>query len=329
MKIDQLLEEGISSIVYHTTAIDTMFNILSSDKIHTSGAFIHRESNLSKDRLFYLSTSRSKSSSYLSEQGDANATMKLDGRLLGSRYKGHAMDYFASRNRFQDIKIDEMEDRVITDTPYIPNASRYIQEIDILIDPDKETPQFYFKYLTSIHFLAARKGITVRVYMNRRDLITNNVRRTRSVPKAISFFMGGDIPKTVEEYKDTMMSNMFKRDNAHVPKIKSPSQQRVDADARFLVKVLTINENDRNFGDSSFTENEWREIAKIPNHSGMTFNRVLNSLRGLGKHKTIQDLVRIARRSGAGTRGISDLDDFLINRAKILLRKRLDNMRDF
>lgn len=316
MKIEKfvgVLEEGISPVVYHTTSVVNMFDILKSDTFVTSSAFKHNEIGYNKGKLYFFSVARSKLNSYLKdEHGNIHATMKLDGRKFANQYKAYAMDYFP-----HDRSVNEMEDRILTDKSSIPNASKYIQEIDILINPERVQPSRFLKYLTSIHFLATRKGITTRVYFNKNDLVSNNVSRSLSIPKAISHLMG-TVPKTVDEYKTTMRSNDFKRDNTKLLKVHDYDLQRTEKEARSIIRILTTREESTDY--NSFELSDWKMIERIASGKYRHLTNVLYGLKKAGKHKTIQDIIRIARSAGAGRSGIDDLEHFLIQKCKNLIK---------
>ncbi len=92
---------------------------------------------INKNKFFYLSTTRSKSSGF--RKGDSKIV--LDGRKLKQRYKITPVDYWNwPKNDKQDtsayiysMKSLEQEDRIVTDKPSIPNAKDYLLGIHIYI----------------------------------------------------------------------------------------------------------------------------------------------------------------------------------------------------
>lgn len=131
MKIGDVLTESVSDIVYHFTGYDKALKILKHNTLALS-PFLAKgvESNVIKTRkLFYLSTTRSK----LGHYGQNNYSMVafvLDGRKLAQRYSAKAVDYWGLP------KSSEMEDRILSDHPYIKNASQYIKSVDVYFHED-------------------------------------------------------------------------------------------------------------------------------------------------------------------------------------------------
>jgi len=141
-EFENILSEGLSKILYHYTHISNLFSILKMNKFATS-------SNLgsvadawkSGGKNFFFSTSRAKGmSGYGKNHG--NVAIVLDGEKLNQKYKGSPVDYWNWSFKRSDYKSDndyinalqskELEDRIMTDKPYIDNAKDYILEIHIL-----------------------------------------------------------------------------------------------------------------------------------------------------------------------------------------------------
>jgi len=140
-EFENILSEGLSKILYHYTHISNLFSILKMNKFATS-------SNLgsvadawkSGGKNFFFSTSRTKGKSGYG-RNHGTVAIVLDGEKLNQRYKGFPTDYwnwstkrsdYKSDNDYMDVlKSKELEDRVVTDKPYIDNAKDYILEIHI------------------------------------------------------------------------------------------------------------------------------------------------------------------------------------------------------
>lgn len=127
IKLKKLLMEGISDIVYHKTYIHSAYEILKNDEFKlssTAGSIADKRG----DKLYFFSTARNLSSSYFSV-GEFTVLFKLDGRKLGQKYKGFPVEYWGLRQK----GTSEEEDRIVTDDPYIKNATKYIDELHILL----------------------------------------------------------------------------------------------------------------------------------------------------------------------------------------------------
>ena len=120
-----VVREGITDVVFHKTPIDRAADIMKTNKFMTSVAFgTPSDKEKNKGKLYFLSTARSPTSQYYA--GLPSVTFKLDGRKLGQRSKAAAVDYWGD-----GYDLDEMEDRVFTDKPFIEPAMDYITEVHI------------------------------------------------------------------------------------------------------------------------------------------------------------------------------------------------------
>lgn len=130
MKIGDLLNEGISPIVYHATRADAALNILKNNEFVLRPIFTSSEHSYG-GRGFFLSTARSKTGSYagsyMGNSAGGLVMFTLDGRKLSQRHSGRSVDFFGAG---REDNYDEMEDRVFSDKPEIP-AIPYILKVDI------------------------------------------------------------------------------------------------------------------------------------------------------------------------------------------------------
>jgi len=138
----QSLNEGLSDIVYHFTHVGNIPNILTTNKINTSNNLgTPADAQKDKGRAFYFSTQRSKGKAGYGYAHGSDAVLVLDGKKLMHRYKGFPTDYWnwsMSRKNYDSdnayinaLRSKEMEDRIVTDKPYIEPASDYILEIHV------------------------------------------------------------------------------------------------------------------------------------------------------------------------------------------------------
>jgi hypothetical protein len=137
------LNEGLSKILYHFTYIPYLINMLKINKFSTSSNLgSSADSNIDNGKFFFFSTQRTNGlSGYGKNHG--NVILVLDGEKLNQRYKGFPIDYWNWSKNPKDydsvyayknaLLSSELEDRIITDKPYIDNAKNYILEIHINI----------------------------------------------------------------------------------------------------------------------------------------------------------------------------------------------------
>ena len=165
MKIASILTEGLSDILYHSTSLYNVLNILKNNKLRLSpdlGA--ESESNLrKKNKIYYMSFARSKMGEYHSPSKYSGnlSLIVFDGRQLKQDgYSGAPVDYWGWGNK------DEMEDRLYSKSPYIEDAAKYITEIHTFFkrgDQENDTAKSV-RWLRSAYIMAKRLGITMYVY---------------------------------------------------------------------------------------------------------------------------------------------------------------------
>lgn len=162
MLIEQIINEKLSSVLYHATGISTVLNILKSDSFRltpdlgsTSDASFRK-----KDKIYYMSFARSKTGAYHYPVGWQGALLVIDGDKLSARYSGGPVDYWNNNTK------DEMEDRLYSKNGYIPKASDYIKEIHLYVKQDKEDYRTakLTRWARQIYIAGSRKNIPVYFY---------------------------------------------------------------------------------------------------------------------------------------------------------------------
>ena len=92
-----MLNEGMSSILYHFTSLENGFNIAKNDVIYLQSAYAKDSDNFDKKRKFYLSCTRIYSSQFgyskkFSHYGGVRIV--LDGDKLANNFKGKQINYW-------------------------------------------------------------------------------------------------------------------------------------------------------------------------------------------------------------------------------------------
>ena len=144
------LNEGLSDILYHFTYFGGLLSILKQNEFHASTNIgSSADLNTSAGRFFFFSATRSRGAEGAGAGfGGRSVKLVLDGRKLGQRYKGFPIDYWQYSTKPSDwpnvndyvasMKGKEMEDRIVLDSPTIPNAAEYIMEIHVLVGKRSE-----------------------------------------------------------------------------------------------------------------------------------------------------------------------------------------------
>ena len=167
------IEESLTDIVYHGTSIDSMHQILSSNRVMTSvAAGVGADAKLNKEKFYFFSTARS-INTFKEGFGIAewSGIFVLDGRKLSQKYKGAAVDYWGP-----EFDQDETEDRLVTDDPYIENFSKYIKEVRLNL------PKMNVRNITNLMFkrimgsidVLESKNIPFKIVTDRKQLFINN-----------------------------------------------------------------------------------------------------------------------------------------------------------
>lgn len=150
---EDMLNEGLSNILYHFTYTSSLLSILKYNKFATSSNLgSNADSWKDKGRFYFFSTQRTKGmSGYARHHG--NVAIVLDGRKLNYTFKGYATDYWNWSKKRSDYKSigdytnalqsEENEDRIVTNKPYIDNANKYIIEIHILVNENEDKDRVY------------------------------------------------------------------------------------------------------------------------------------------------------------------------------------------
>jgi hypothetical protein len=135
MKIIDILNERISSRVFHYTRVNTALKIVQSGQFeltHVLGSG-WEERYAPKNYPYFLSTTRTRVGGYHGYVGQDAVLLELDGNFYNQHYPGRAVDYWGNRNPTQSHHKDhEAEDRIFSRDSTIPAA---IIAIDLYISP--------------------------------------------------------------------------------------------------------------------------------------------------------------------------------------------------
>ena len=128
-------EAGLSQVLYHLTDLYKCAENLKQNRMRMSSTMGNTSDfSLTKGKIYFMSLARSPASDYLLGFISGSVILKINGAKLGSRYTGIPVDYWSSLQR-RKAGSSEMEDRIVSDKPYIEDASDYIEAIFISISP--------------------------------------------------------------------------------------------------------------------------------------------------------------------------------------------------
>jgi hypothetical protein len=234
-EIKNILSEGLSKILYHYTYIPNLISILNSNQFATSSNLgSNADLRKSSGKYFFFSTSRAKGmSGYGSRHG--TVAIVLNGQKLSEKYKGSPIDYWNYSSKRSDyssdsdyinvLKSKELEDRIITNKPYIDNAKSYILEIHILA---KTNRQDFIDKNEVREILNLANNIPVYFYGNENDYKLQNKAKAIQPEKL-------NIPDDLERYGgDTKIERQardiqwFFKDIAPIIILKSDKKEAIE-----------------------------------------------------------------------------------------------------
>jgi len=185
IQLKKILQERISDTVYHITSIYKLYSILKENQFILNSTVERSEYHYSRNRFYYLSTSRSKNNWYFKDYTSDNlkaCILVLDGNKLNNKYKGIPVDYFSTAiNR---ITWDEMEDRIISNNPEISNAKSYIKEIHIYYLAEQYSTEDNNNIYTLLNKIKKMiKSIPIYFYTDRNSFLKLNKKDTIDIPE--------------------------------------------------------------------------------------------------------------------------------------------------
>jgi hypothetical protein len=252
-----LLEEGLSPVLFHHTDIWSLLSILEMDAFKLSPVFdALRDQELNLGRMFYLSTSRTRTASYRFSRMSASTTsvfLTLDGKKFSNNFKGAPVDFFGKSDRERKSKPYEQEDRIVSNKELIPNALSYITKIEIFKE-DNKVP----RGLNLDHLVNLTKGkIPVLWYKDKQSYTVGNAAKALD----IRLLRESDV---VEEA--SFSTNKWIAEN--VPKeYRRPLIATINMMGKLGVSLTTTN-----------YENQVRTIAKLYNVDFMMLMSFLKKL---------------------------------------------------
>ena len=235
--------EGLTDVVYHFTTIEGIIGIMKMDAFKLADIRGKWQYNPDIKRPYYICVTRQKygKTGYSSMRKDFLIRLTLNGRKLSERYKGIPFEYFyvnKGKTPFEimkdrDGKITpeqgevQNEERIVSSHPYIKDASKYIDRIDInaekmskevldeIIDLIKENNLFdklYVYYNSKDYILQSNKfeKLTESLLDNDDELFNNT-----SIENKInnSFPDYADIERCKEysyEYNKNLSASLYK-----------------------------------------------------------------------------------------------------------------------
>ena len=200
MKINEILTEAASDVIYHYTGIRPALRILQAGNF----ALSRSTGNKSEEQYappgydYFFSTTRSKTGDYHRMVGNGAVMFVLDGQWFNQRYKVKPVDYWDRAWLSSPDRTREAEDRVFSKTPEIPiNGVReihaYINEHNAWRSPE----------LRMMLLAAKQRGIPIYLYDDETAWRLQDARKQLSVQQMAPLLKGTlPVPQQYRPSKD-------------------------------------------------------------------------------------------------------------------------------
>lgn len=203
-----IINERLSSKVYHFCDIDAFFGVCENNEFMltpTSTNAIDRKLCTKGNYTYPYSMCFSRSSSskqgypLMRRNGKSGSTwrtclvrMEIDGDKLNNLYKAHAVNYY------EDIKLTEFEDRLLSRNGIIKNASQYIKRVDILVNKNIFNNKLMYNRLQMLYQIYFNNKIIpqnkIFIYNNENDfnkMSINGVLTKNSINNLVNSYKDG------------------------------------------------------------------------------------------------------------------------------------------
>ncbi len=164
MKINQILSESISPVVYHYTGVTNALKILKTGVFQLSSVAGSVEQQYApKGKLYFLSTTRTRHGGYHDTVGSTAVLFQMDGNWYNRRYSGGPIDYWGNRDTLKGHhRSHEAEDRIFSSEPTIPIDG--VTGVHVLVSDSADQPQR--ARARQLMILCKKQGIPVHLYDN-------------------------------------------------------------------------------------------------------------------------------------------------------------------
>lgn len=163
MRAKELLNERLSSVVYHYTPLASAKNILSSGNFELSSSLGSIEQQYQpKGYPYFLSTTRTKRGGYHANNPENSGVLfVLNGDWYNRHYKSAPIDYWQERGKLLPGRSSEAEDRVFSKEPTMSIGG--VTEVHVYVNPDKVTDTIKAR-ARQVIILAKKLGLPTYFY---------------------------------------------------------------------------------------------------------------------------------------------------------------------
>lgn len=139
MRAKELINERVSSVVYHYTPLGPAKNILSSGNFELSSSLGSVEQQYQpKGYPYFLSTTRTRRGGYHTNVlGNSGVLFVLDGDWYNRHYKSSPVDYWQERGKLLPGRSSEAEDRIFSKEPKMSAGG--VKQVHVYVNPAEVT----------------------------------------------------------------------------------------------------------------------------------------------------------------------------------------------
>lgn len=152
MKMRVILSEALKSLsrkavgeLYHYTTTRALLAVVRNNEFELATGRAQEIEEVSQfGKSFFMSLTRSRLGGY-HQSKTSGVMVTLDGDKLSDRYVIKAVDYYNKRGEFGNeytTKMQEYEERLVSDKNKIPNALKYIKRVDFIV-PSSDMQKHY------------------------------------------------------------------------------------------------------------------------------------------------------------------------------------------
>ena len=187
MKVNEILTEGATDILYHYTGTSSAAQIFKDGafKLSRTTGNPSEESYAPPGYPYFLSTSRSKTGDYHRWVGTGGVMFVLDGQWFSQRYPVKPIDYWERSWQFSPDRTREAEDRVFSKESEIPLGG--VTAVHVLL---KEQDESRSPLTRTILIEAKKLGIPTYLYTDEAAWRLQDTRKTVPVSQAGDLLSG-------------------------------------------------------------------------------------------------------------------------------------------
>lgn len=191
MKINEILTEGATDILYHYTSTHNAAKVLRAGAFELSSVVGNKseEQYAPPGMPYFFSTTRSRVGDYHRYAGSSAVMFVLNGQWLQQRYRVKPIDYWERAWQHAPDRTRESEDRVFSKDPTIPIAC--VTAVHVLL---KEQHEARSALTRDILITAKKQGLPAYLYTDEQAWRLQDTRRAVS-PASVANTLKGDRPK--------------------------------------------------------------------------------------------------------------------------------------